>query len=82
MNKDSTAETIGALFNDDGQQHETSDGQTIDEVCRANGARPDREGEKARYEFADGSSIIITTEAWDYGLPGGCHCFDGGGNTD
>ena len=78
----STAETIGALFNNDGQQHDTAEGQTIDEVCRAAAPNPEREGEKTRYEFADGSSIIVTMEAWDYGLPGECFCFEGGGHSD
>jgi len=59
----------------------------IEDVCHeaAAGRRPDvqnrgTDSESRRYDFADGSSIVVGASAWDVGLPGGCHCWAGAGH--
>jgi len=72
------AETIAALLGDDGQVFTARDGRTLDEVCRDVGARVTTDGfDKTRYDFDDGSSIVVAGAAWDLGLPGGCYCWEG-----
>ncbi|KKM73831.1 hypothetical protein LCGC14_1406460 [marine sediment metagenome] len=85
------AQTISALFDDDGENFGNidDDGTTnIDRACREQAiSRPDVRDRgfdtaSARYDFADGSSLVVGANVWDLGLPGGCHCGACGGHTD
>jgi hypothetical protein len=73
-----TAQEISSLLEDDGQRFETRDGIEIDYLCKAK--RPERtfrDGygtDTYRYDFADGSAIVITDAAWDL-APEGCTGF-------
>jgi hypothetical protein len=77
------AQHISSLFRDDGQRLETAAGITIQEVCEIRRGRCTwKHGYRAgdcRYDFADGSAIIVAREGWDLALPG-CAGFCMAGN--
>lgn len=80
-----TAQTIANLLNNDGQQFETSDGTPVDTLCDAHCPNPEQDWERGatRWNFDDGSSIIIAGEAWDFGIADSeCCCFDGAGHSE
>jgi len=82
-----TAQTISAQLDDDGQQWEDAAGTDIATLCDAvSDATTHEHGIGAgprRYDFADGSGIVVTDECWDILAPdctaycmagGGCEC--------
>jgi hypothetical protein len=77
--KPTTAARVAAMFGNDGQQFSLADGRDVERVCRDLGARfPDaifnRENGRVRYEFRDGSAIIVQSGyAWDLRHPK-CTC--------
>jgi hypothetical protein len=78
-NEMTTAERIARRFNDDGQTFEV-DGIQIIDACRdtAPGVpRVNRAGDSERYEFRDGSAIVISGGGWSIGFPSPatCHCW-------
>jgi hypothetical protein len=77
-----TAEEISERFSDDGQCFTDGDGNSLEDVlCSAIVAT--HCGERCRYEFSDGSAIVIASEAWDLGFSGtGCLCWQGVGHRD
>ena len=89
--KPTTAQTISALFGDDGQcwQTEYTAGEGLDEsldaLCERNRGRCEyRDGhgtDTYRYTFADGSVITVAGDGWDYGYVG-CFCWQGVGHSD
>jgi hypothetical protein len=66
------AEQIAARFGDDGQQWEDADGVALWDACKAAGGSADQfwELEATRYEFDDGSALVLTPGGWDIGMPG------------
>ena len=77
-----TAEHIALQFKNDGQIFEV-DGIHIADICYDSTPHgPDIIGDSERYEFIDGSAIVLTGGAWDIGFPAPatCHCWpDGSG---
>jgi hypothetical protein len=73
-----TAENIAARFNNDGQIFEIGGVQIID-VCRdtSTAHRVNRAGDSERFEFSDGSAIVISGGGWSIGFsaPATCHCW-------
>ena len=84
-NTKSQAQRIADLFDNDGQNFMGADGSdltelVIDKSC-GNIHRPWTEA--IRYEFTDGSSIVIAGAAWDLGLDNReCTCWAGVGHSD
>lgn len=79
------AQLIADLFGNDGQRFISDDGTDIADLLINksvdNFHRPWTEA--IRYEFADGSSIVIAGAAWDLGLDDReCTCWAGVGHTD
>ena len=73
-----TAQTIAAIFNNDGQCHD-SDAGSIYDLCKARGFAGASDADNQRWDFADGSCLILGSEAWDYGHDDtGCVCFASG----
>lgn len=68
--KPNAAHEIAELFGNDGSRMALDSGISIDDVCRERcvsletrdgyGTRP------VRYDFADGSEIVVHDDAWDY----------------
>ncbi len=72
-----TAECIALRFQNDGQRFMV-DGDHIADVCLHTGPHPPNTiGDSERYEFSDGSAIVITGGGWDIGhpAPATCHCW-------
>lgn len=61
------AEQIAERFNNNGQQWVDADGEHIETACNDEG-QYEAQGETARYEFFDGSAIVITGGGWDIGF--------------
>jgi hypothetical protein len=60
-----TAERIAERYNDDGQCWHDSDGIHIEEACEAAGeASRDDECDATRYDFADGSALVVGGGGW------------------
>lgn len=63
-----TAEKIAQLLGDNGQNWETKDGRTLEELADEHGAvtmtHPDKRY-LTRYLFDDGSAIVACEGAWD-----------------
>lgn len=93
-----TAETVAALFGDDGQvfervvdnPHYGEIRECLLETCTEHGARIRRgenegRGDMVAYEFADGSAIVACGgSAWDVRHPA-CrcgYCWEGGGLSE
>ncbi len=75
-----TAQTIAARFDSDGQVFLDKEASAdIEGVCRLRSAEviahPTDGDEVQRYQFADGSSIVLAIGGWDLGLEGDCHCW-------
>ena len=70
-----TAETIAALFDNDGMCFETPDGLCLGDVCADRADRIERDGSSERYTFVDGSSIVFAEAAWDVGFNDTPDCF-------
>mgnify|MGYP006908253567 CR=1 FL=1 len=84
---DTVAHRVAERFHDDGQRFQDDAGIELETVCeelavgishRERGIA----GAPIRFEFLDGSSIVVGGEAWDFGLPGGCFCMEGNGHND
>ena len=61
------AQRISSAFGDDGQKF-SAGGRQIDDVCRAACSHPRQdptEPSRYRYEFSDGSALIIDSQCWD-----------------
>jgi hypothetical protein len=75
-----TAQQISAMFNDNGQCWETISGKDFDAVCDDHrGSREWRDGwgtDTYRWLFDDGSCLIVSGAAWDFGYPD-CFCCRG-----
>ena len=83
----STAHEIADLFDGDGQCFETAAGRELTEVCDKQSVSVSRDYDKARYNFQDGSAIVIVGSGWDLAAPGcdaycwedvGCCCSEEG----
>lgn len=77
----SVAEKIAKRVSD-GETFKTTKGTDLAKLCGRLaivyhwGAEDDR----IRYEFADGSAIVMTAGGWDLGFDGtGCYCWQGVG---
>ena len=73
------AEGIANRFNNDGQCWRDSSGVRIYDIVQANaasvcGVLRGNVGDSERFEFADGSAIVITGGGWDMGYPAPCAC--------
>lgn len=72
------AQQIADRFGTDGQVWETADGQNLDDACEAaHGVKSWKHGygtDTYKYEFADGSVIMIAGAAWDFGYQD-CWCW-------
>ena len=72
------AKKIAEMFGNDGQQWTTKlcglVEADVDEVCSQYCTDPGRRGESTRYEFDDGSAIVVTPGGWDFGHPAPCTC--------
>lgn len=75
------AQRFSKLFDDDGQTFMTKDGQSISDVAERMGADREREHEKCRYTFPDGSIITVAGDGWDLGYPD-CWCWQGAGHHE
>lgn len=68
-----TARQIAELFGNDGQAWTDSDGHEIDDICEARGGKRSRRdgygGDTYRWDFGDGSSIIMSGASWGFGYP-------------
>jgi len=71
MSKISTI--ISTKLDDDGTTFEASDGTTLDDLCAQHGGLMSQNSSRTltRYEFGDGSAIIISASYWDV-RPGEC----------
>lgn len=79
-----TADTISARFGDDGQKFTNAAGERLSYVCDEVAVDVHRNDERdaTRYQFADGSAIIIAGDGWDLGIAGAtCHCWAGAGHA-
>ena len=77
-----TAERIAARYDNDGQRwHAVDDGRNIDSVCAGAGtATHNDERDATRYDFADGSALVVSGGGWDQPLSAetaGCFCWAG-----
>lgn len=76
------AEDVARIFDDNGQIFESAHGATsltIDKACENRSIREIRKYGCIRYEFTDGSAIILTAGGWDIGFPAPatCYCWAG-----
>jgi len=71
------ADTISAHYNDDGQNWgEDDNGEDIYDMCARLGTVGAKDHDNTRFDFSDGSNLVLGTEAWDYGYPGAeCCCW-------
>lgn len=81
--KTSTARRISELLDNDGQCWETTDGRSLDALCREERVTVAYRGgdpgsDTYRYDFADGSVITVAGGGWDLGYPD-CYCWQGAG---
>lgn len=85
-----TAEQIAEMLGNDGTSFATPsgpgwddpDGERFDDLCRRLGGRKEQEADDLyRYVFADGSALVATGEAWDFGFTD-CFCFAGAMNGE
>ena len=75
---------IAHQFDSDGQRFKDEHGAEIDDVCRAaviNQCYAVVFGDATRYEFSDGSALVVTDCGWDLGFPAPstCCCWAGAG---
>lgn len=76
------AEKIGALFDNDGHRYKEAE-HDLFEICEDEQYYKLQNWEKGatRYEFKDGSAIVIAGECWDYGFEGvQCTCWKEAGH--
>lgn len=63
------ADQIAAQFGNDGLNWHDAENRHLDEVCEALTSREWRDGYRTgdtyRYEFADGSAIVVAGDCWD-----------------
>jgi len=71
------AKQIASQYDNDGQCFEDYDGMHITHPCGGLALFEDTRGDSTRYEFRDGSAIVITGGGWDVGhpAPAACHCW-------
>lgn len=61
-----TAQHVAREMGDDGSRWSAPDGRSLQQVCRNHGANAwRRESGDRRYEFRDGSAIVVLGGAWD-----------------
>ena len=80
------AKLIARALGHDGQRWATPDGVTLDDLIDLHGGRVDRHPEFPSVElwraiFADGSALLVATNAWDIGYPE-CWCWQGNGHEN
>lgn len=73
------AQKISAMFQNDGQRFETDIGTQLDVVCDkyVGGKLTYRDGhgtDTYRWDFEDGSSIVVMGACWDIGMSQDCFC--------
>jgi hypothetical protein len=73
------SQLVTALLDDDGARWESRDGVDFDELCKRFGASCERDADRERWVFADGSALVATANAWDHGFADrdGCFCWQG-----
>ena len=73
------AQQVAREMGDDGTRFRSGrTGAPLDEVCEAADGCSTTVGYRAlRWDFPDGSSIVVCGNAWDMGLLGGCACWEG-----
>jgi len=81
------AQKISTLLGDDGLRWESRDGRGIAQLCEDHGAsgpygQSGRGTMPERYDFDDGSSIVVTDGGWDLGLSQDCYCWVGVGHDE
>ena len=75
MSEKTQAEQVSALLDDDGLEFEAEDGRSLDDLCKAYGARhTSNDICDDHFSFADGSAISVHGGAWDIGYPD-CGCW-------
>lgn len=79
-NAKNTAQTIAALFGNDGTTWELEDGRTLEAVCGDYPHTTEYQDRGmadgcVRYDFADGSAIVTFPNAWDVALGQDLGCF-------
>ncbi len=72
-----TAEKIALQFENDGQVFEVDDIHIADVCQDVAWYPPSVTSDSERYEFTDGSAIVVTGGGWDLGFPAPatCHCW-------
>ena len=65
--KTTIAQDIADDFHSDGQCRMNARGQSIEEVLTGRGHNGTECGDDCRWEFDDGSAIILTDDCWDIG---------------
>lgn len=88
-----TAQKIAEQFGNDGQQWTDAEGRRFEDVCAEQSDRVLHHqrgiaGAPVRYEFSDGSALVVAGDGWDLGFPGEdleCYCWpeaNGGRHTE
>ena len=84
-----TAQIISAKLDNDGQKFDTVDGISIDTLCadvHGAGYPSFRDGhgtDTYRYNFADGSAIVVAGGCWDLSVDDyPCYCMAGAGHSE
>lgn len=77
------AQQIADDFDNDGMRFTSDAGEFLFDVLESRCSDKDRnwEREATRFNFDDGSSIVVSGLAWDLGTDRGCHCWEGAGHT-
>ena len=79
-----TAGKIAARLDDDGGRFFDDHDTHIETICVSEGGRPLLGGgmDATRWDFPDGSAIVVVGGAWDLAVSGSgadCFCWDGNG---
>ena len=70
-----TAGCIAAEMGEDGSRFISEDGVDLDELCDMRGGRLlEVHANQRRYQFADGSGVLISENSWDMAMDPGCWC--------
>ena len=70
-----TAQRVAAEMGQDGSRFTGYNGVDLDEICdRLGGELIEVHASLGRYQFADGSGVIISEDSWDLALDPMCWC--------
>ena len=70
-----TAQRVAAEMGQDGSRFTGYNGVDLDEICdRLGGGLIEVHANQRRYQFADGSGVIISEDSWDLAVDPRCWC--------